>query len=58
MMYEKNETTLYQNTDTNNIVNNATVAMEDIYERLCWGYTTLRNTLVFDHKGVHTISCT
>ena len=26
--------------------------MEDIYERLCWVYTTLRNTLLFDHRGV------
>ena len=26
--------------------------MEDIYERLCWVYTTLSNTLVFDHRGV------
>jgi hypothetical protein len=30
----------------------ATAAMEDIYERLCWVYTTLSNTLVFDHRGV------
>ncbi len=33
-------------------INIATAAMEDIYERLCWVYTTLRNTLVFDHRGV------
>jgi hypothetical protein len=33
-------------------INIAIVAMEDIYERLCLVYTTLRNTLVFDHRGV------
>ncbi len=33
-------------------INISTAAMEDIYERLCWVYTTLRNTLVFDHRGV------
>jgi hypothetical protein len=33
-------------------INIATAAMEDIYERLCWVYTSLRNTLVFDHRGV------
>ena len=33
-------------------INIATAAMEDIYERLCWVYTTLSSTLVFDHRGV------
>jgi hypothetical protein len=33
-------------------INIATAAMKDIYESLCWVYTTLRNTLVFDHRGV------
>jgi hypothetical protein len=32
-------------------VNFETAVIKDIYERLCWVYTTLRNTLVFDHKG-------
>ncbi len=32
-------------------INIATAAVEDIYERLCWVYTTLKNTLLFDHKG-------
>jgi hypothetical protein len=34
------------------LVNIATAAMEDIYERLCWVYTTLRCTLGFDHRGL------
>ncbi len=25
--------------------------MGDTYERLCWVYTTMSNTLVYDHKG-------
>ncbi len=33
-------------------INIATAAMEDMYERLCWLYTTLRNPLVFGHRGV------
>ena len=33
-------------------INIATAAMDDNYERLCWVYTTLRSTLVFDHVGV------
>ncbi len=33
-------------------INIATAALEDIYERLCWVCSTLRNTLVFDHRGV------
>ncbi len=32
-------------------VNIATAAMEDIYERLCWLYTTVQNTLLYDHRG-------
>ncbi len=33
-------------------INMATAAMGVIcYERLCWVYTTLKNTLVFDYKG-------
>ncbi len=31
-------------------VNIATAAMEDIYQRLCWVYTTMHNTWVYDHK--------
>ncbi len=33
-------------------INIATAAMEDIYERLCWVFTTLSSTLVFDRRGV------
>jgi hypothetical protein len=29
-------------------VNSATAAMEIIYERLCWIYTTVQNTFVYD----------
>ncbi len=32
-------------------INIATAAMEDIYERLCWVYTTLHYTMIYDHKG-------
>jgi hypothetical protein len=32
-------------------VNIATAAMEEIYERLCWLYTTVQNTLVYDYRG-------
>ncbi len=32
-------------------VNIATAAMEDIYERLCWTYITVKKTLVHDHVG-------
>ncbi len=32
-------------------INIATAAMEDIYERLCWMYITVKNTLVYDHVG-------
>jgi hypothetical protein len=31
-------------------VNIAIATMEDIYEKLCWSYTTMRNTFVYDHK--------
>jgi hypothetical protein len=30
-------------------INIATAAMEGIYERLCWIYITVKNTLVYDH---------
>ena len=30
-------------------INIATAAMEEIYERLCWIYITVKNTLVYDH---------
>ncbi len=32
-------------------INIASAAMEGIYERLCWVYTTLHNTMMLDHKG-------
>ncbi len=32
-------------------INIATAAMEDIFERLCWVYTTMRNTVIYHHKG-------
>jgi hypothetical protein len=32
-------------------INIVTAAMEDFYERLCWLYTTVKNTLVRDHLG-------
>ncbi len=32
-------------------INIATAAMEGIYERLCWIYITVKNTLVYDHVG-------
>ncbi len=32
-------------------INVPIAAMEDIYERLCWLYTTVQNTLVHDHVG-------
>ncbi len=30
-------------------VNIATAVLEDIYERLCWLYITVKNTLEYDH---------
>ena len=32
-------------------INIATAAMEEIYERLCWIYITVKNTLVYDRVG-------
>ncbi len=32
-------------------INIVTAAMERIYERLCWIYITVKNTLVYDHVG-------
>ncbi len=32
-------------------INIATAAMEGIYERLCWIYITVKNTIVDDHVG-------
>ncbi len=32
-------------------INLSTAAMEEIYERLCWIYITVKNTLVYDHVG-------
>ncbi len=32
-------------------INIATAVMEKIYERLCWIYITVKNTLVYDHVG-------
>ncbi len=32
-------------------LNVATAAMEDIYERLCWIYITVNNTIVYGHVG-------
>ena len=32
-------------------INIATAAMENIYQRLCWIYITVKNTLVPDHVG-------
>ncbi len=32
-------------------VNSATATMEEIYELLCWLYTTVQNTFVYDHSG-------
>ncbi len=34
-----------------NPINIATAAMEDIYERLCWLYTTMKNNIACDHIG-------
>ena len=34
-----------------NPINIATATMEDIYERLCWLYATVRSTLVCDGNG-------
>ncbi len=31
-------------------INIATAVMEGIYERLCWIYITVKNTLVYDHE--------
>jgi hypothetical protein len=31
--------------------NIATTAIEEIYKRLCWIYTTVQNTFVYDHNG-------
>jgi hypothetical protein len=32
-------------------MNVATAAMEEIFERLCWIYITVKNTLVYHHVG-------
>ncbi len=32
-------------------INIATAAMEDIYERLCWIYITVKKTIVYGHVG-------
>ncbi len=32
-------------------INIATTTVEEIYERLCWIYITVKNTLVPDHVG-------
>jgi hypothetical protein len=37
-------------------VNIATAAMEEIYGRLCWLYTTLHNTFVYDHTDSYYLS--
>ena len=34
-----------------NPINIATATMEQIYERLCWVYATLRSTVIFDAIG-------
>ena len=34
-----------------NPINIATATMEQIYERLCWVYTALRSTVIFDAIG-------
>ena len=34
-----------------NPINIATATMEQIYERLCWIYSTLRSTVVYDAIG-------
>jgi hypothetical protein len=34
-------------------VNIVTAVMEEIYERLCWLYSTVQNTFVNDHSGKH-----
>ena len=36
-----------------NPINIATAAMEDIYDRLCWLYTTMWFTTVCDGSGNH-----
>ena len=36
-----------------NPINIATAAMEDIFERLCWLYSTMRFTTVCDGSGNH-----
>ena len=40
-----------------NPINIATATMEDIYERLCWLYATVRSTIVCDGTGkYHSLS--